>query len=137
MIDSSQKMKKMTISSEHKERNNQEKEEQHQRQQQQQQQLEKNSSAMDDNDDDNDNDEEGKNIPGIQFVNYHDESQLDYVMRLVGTDLSEPYSGTYPRAWNLFRQDRDFNQTRPRILFLLLLFDLNKTTCFIFNTVHE
>jgi len=92
MIDSSQKMKKMTISSEHKERNNQEKEEQHQRQQQQQQQLEKNSSAMDDNDDDNDNDEEGENIPGIQFVNYHDESQLDYVMRLVGTDLSEPYS---------------------------------------------
>eukprot|EP00978_Attheya_sp_CCMP212_P028545 scaffold98886_cov52-Attheya_sp.AAC.1 len=31
-------------------------------------------------------------IPGIKFVNYRDESQLEYVMRLVGRDLSEPYS---------------------------------------------
>jgi peptide alpha-N-acetyltransferase len=31
-------------------------------------------------------------IPGICFVNYQDESQLDAVMRLVGKDLSEPYS---------------------------------------------
>jgi hypothetical protein len=31
-------------------------------------------------------------IPGIHFVDYVDESQLDYVMSLVGRDLSEPYS---------------------------------------------
>ena len=31
-------------------------------------------------------------IPGIRFVNYKDESQLHHVMRLVGDDLSEPYS---------------------------------------------
>lgn len=31
-------------------------------------------------------------INGIEFVNYTDESQLDEIMRLVGTDLSEPYS---------------------------------------------
>jgi peptide alpha-N-acetyltransferase len=40
--------------------------------------------------DDDDDDEEA--IPGIKFVNYRDESQLDSVMRLVGRDLSEPYS---------------------------------------------
>ena len=38
--------------------------------------------------------EEGINaIDGIKFVNYEDESRLDSVMRLVGRDLSEPYSG--------------------------------------------
>ena len=31
-------------------------------------------------------------IPGIKFVDYHDESQLQSVMKLVGKDLSEPYS---------------------------------------------
>ena len=31
-------------------------------------------------------------IPGIKFVNYQDEDQLDAVMRLVSSDLSEPYS---------------------------------------------
>lgn len=31
-------------------------------------------------------------IEGIEFVNYVDERQLDDVMRLVGQDLSEPYS---------------------------------------------
>lgn len=31
-------------------------------------------------------------IDGIAFVDYRDESQLHDVMRLVGTDLSEPYS---------------------------------------------
>lgn len=31
-------------------------------------------------------------IPGIRFVEYPDESQLDAVMSLVGRDLSEPYS---------------------------------------------
>ncbi len=31
-------------------------------------------------------------IEGIEFVNYVDEGQLDDVMRLVGQDLSEPYS---------------------------------------------
>jgi hypothetical protein len=31
-------------------------------------------------------------IPGIRFVDYVDESQLDQVMSLVGRDLSEPYS---------------------------------------------
>ena len=31
-------------------------------------------------------------IPGIKFVNYQDEAQLDAVMRLVSSDLSEPYS---------------------------------------------
>jgi len=32
------------------------------------------------------------NIEGIEFVNYQDESQLESVMKLVGQDLSEPYS---------------------------------------------
>ena len=31
-------------------------------------------------------------IEGIDFVNYRDESDLASVMRLVGKDLSEPYS---------------------------------------------
>lgn len=31
-------------------------------------------------------------IPGIKFVNYGDEKQLEAVMRLVSKDLSEPYS---------------------------------------------
>ncbi|GFH60036.1 N-alpha-acetyltransferase 30 [Chaetoceros tenuissimus] len=31
-------------------------------------------------------------IQGIKFVNYKDESQIDIVMKLVGRDLSEPYS---------------------------------------------
>ena len=31
-------------------------------------------------------------IEGIEFVTYVDEGQLDDVMRLVGQDLSEPYS---------------------------------------------
>jgi len=34
-------------------------------------------------------------IPGIRFVDYVDESQLEYVMSLVGRDLSEPYSSTF------------------------------------------
>jgi hypothetical protein len=33
-------------------------------------------------------------IPGIRFVDYPDESQLEAVMNLVGRDLSEPYSST-------------------------------------------
>lgn len=33
-----------------------------------------------------------EDIPGIRFVDYVDESQLDHVMSLVGRDLSEPYS---------------------------------------------
>ncbi|KAL7567711.1 hypothetical protein ACA910_012046 [Epithemia clementina (nom. ined.)] len=36
--------------------------------------------------------EESCTIPGIRFVDYVDESQLDAVMDLVGRDLSEPYS---------------------------------------------
>ena len=36
-------------------------------------------------------------IPGIRFVDYPDESQLEAVMNLVGRDLSEPYSSTF---WN-------------------------------------
>ena len=31
-------------------------------------------------------------IEGIEFVDYTDESQLEYVMDLVSRDLSEPYS---------------------------------------------
>ena len=31
-------------------------------------------------------------IEGIDFVDYHDERQLESVMNLVGRDLSEPYS---------------------------------------------
>mmetsp|Transcript_7783 Transcript_7783/g.14168 ORF Transcript_7783/g.14168 Transcript_7783/m.14168 type:complete len:186 (+) Transcript_7783:44-601(+) len=31
-------------------------------------------------------------IEGIEFIDYHDESQIDAVMSLVGRDLSEPYS---------------------------------------------
>jgi hypothetical protein len=31
-------------------------------------------------------------IPGIVFIDYVNESQLDAVMSLVGNDLSEPYS---------------------------------------------
>ena len=34
-------------------------------------------------------------IEGIEFVNYVDEEQLDDVMRLVGQDLSEPYSSEF------------------------------------------
>ena len=34
-------------------------------------------------------------IPGIKFVNYRDESQIHSVMRLVGKDLSEPYSSRF------------------------------------------
>lgn len=34
-------------------------------------------------------------IPGIRFVDYKDESQLDSVMSLVGRDLSEPYSSKF------------------------------------------
>ena len=34
-------------------------------------------------------------IPGIRFVDYPDESQLEAVMNLVGRDLSEPYSSKY------------------------------------------
>jgi hypothetical protein len=37
-------------------------------------------------------DGEEEDIPGIRFVDYVDESQLDHVMSLVGRDLSEPYS---------------------------------------------
>ena len=36
--------------------------------------------------------EEEERIPGIRFVDYRDESDLETVMRLVGRDLSEPYS---------------------------------------------
>lgn len=35
---------------------------------------------------------EAVEIEGIRFVDYKDESQLQYVMSLVGKDLSEPYS---------------------------------------------
>ena len=49
--------------------------------------------------DDGFNEEEGTmgkfilpTIEGIEFVNYVNEEQLDDVMRLVGQDLSEPYS---------------------------------------------
>lgn len=48
-----------------------------------------NSELRNDNGNDDEDDDE---IPGIKFVNYRDESQLDSVMRLVGKDLSEPYS---------------------------------------------
>lgn len=41
---------------------------------------------------DEDEDEDEEAIPGIKFVDYRDESDLDDVMRLVGKDLSEPYS---------------------------------------------
>ena len=40
-----------------------------------------------------DEDQEDVVIPGIEFVNYYNESQLESVMKLVGKDLSEPYSG--------------------------------------------
>ena len=45
-------------------------------------------------------------IEGIEFVNYVNEEQLDDVMRLVGQDLSEPYSselcgGFFPRQTHL------------------------------------
>lgn len=42
-----------------------------------------------------DNDDDYDEVEGIRFVNYVDESQLDYVMSLVGRDLSEPYSSTF------------------------------------------
>lgn len=54
-----------------------------------------NSKEQGDNDNDVDVDEvidEDMIIPGIKFVNYKDESQMDSVMKLVGRDLSEPYS---------------------------------------------
>ena len=34
-------------------------------------------------------------IPGIKFCDYKDECQLESVMRLVGSKLSEPYSGGF------------------------------------------
>ena len=40
-------------------------------------------------------------IEGIEFVNYEDESRLESVMRLVGRDLSEPYSGKFPPSSEL------------------------------------
>ena len=52
--------------------------------------------------DDGFNEEEGTmskfilpTIEGIEFVNYVNEEQLDDVMRLVGQDLSEPYSSEF------------------------------------------
>lgn len=39
-------------------------------------------------------------IPGIRFVDYKNESQLEHVMSLVGRDLSEPYSSKcWTRRW--------------------------------------
>jgi hypothetical protein len=34
-------------------------------------------------------------IPGIRFMDYENEKQLEAVMSLVGRDLSEPYSSMY------------------------------------------
>jgi hypothetical protein len=34
-------------------------------------------------------------VEGIKFMNYTDESQLGDIMRLVGRDLSEPYSSEF------------------------------------------
>jgi hypothetical protein len=45
-------------------------------------------------------------IEGIRFVDYKDESQLDYVMSLVGRDLSEPYSSMYGKWRRYFRNER-------------------------------
>lgn len=39
-------------------------------------------------------------IEGIEFVNYVNEEQLDDVMRLVGQDLSEPYSSELLCRWS-------------------------------------
>jgi hypothetical protein len=39
-----------------------------------------------------DEDDDCLHVKGIQFRNYTDESQLGDIMRLVGKDLSEPYS---------------------------------------------
>jgi hypothetical protein len=50
--------------------------------------LAKDGSILPSNIDNSDDDA----IPGIRFVDYVDESQLDQVMSLVGRDLSEPYS---------------------------------------------
>ena len=48
-------------------------------------------------------------IPGIKFINYRDESQIDSVMKLVGRDLSEPYSGEKvkqcTRQWYFWNED--------------------------------
>ena len=51
------------------------------------------TTSFNDYDDDDDPIEDDEYIPGIKFVNYKDESQLESVMKLVGKDLSEPYSG--------------------------------------------
>jgi len=61
-----------------------------------------NNSNNDNDNDDNknessslkDDDDDDTSIEGIEFVDYMDESQLEYVMDLVGRDLSEPYSST-------------------------------------------
>ena len=34
-------------------------------------------------------------VEGIEFLDYKDESQLNDIMRLVGRDLSEPYSSKF------------------------------------------
>ncbi len=39
------------------------------------------------------NEDQDEAIKGIKFIPYRNESQIDSVMRLVGRDLSEPYSG--------------------------------------------
>jgi hypothetical protein len=41
------------------------------------------------------------NVPGIRFVDYPDESQLDAVMNLVGRDLSEPYSSKLSHSYQI------------------------------------
>jgi len=55
------------------------------------------SSEQDGDGDDTDGEFRLPAIEGIEFVNYVDEEQLDDVMRLVGQDLSEPYSGELTR----------------------------------------
>lgn len=42
-----------------------------------------------------DNETQLPTIDGIEFVDYVNEEQLEDVMRLVGQDLSEPYSSEF------------------------------------------
>jgi hypothetical protein len=66
------------------------------------------------------NDSNDERIQGIRFVDYVDESQLDYVMSLVGRDLSEPYSSKYQKrvTWT------EWNLTSVELI--LILFDMDQ-----------
>lgn len=64
-------------------------------------------------------------IDGIEFVDYIDERQLEDVMRLVGQDLSEPYSGedftlSFLPTLNNFIEQIILSHMKLNIIFVLV-----------------